>query len=136
MMRIIALVLLLLGTQFSATVFAPAEAGKAWLFWPFADDSKAWLGVVSGLPKQGGSVASPLLGGIATLCFLAAALGLFGILIPADWWRPLVLVAAVASTLLHISFFGIWALAPIAVDVVLLWGVLLRNWSVSTLTGS
>lgn len=136
MMRIIVLVLLLLGAQFSATVFAPAEAGKAWLLWPFAEDSKAWLGMVGRLPKQGGSVVAPLLGGIATLCFLAAALGLFGIIVPADWWRPLVLIAVVASALLHILFFGIWALAPIAVDVVLLWGLLLQNWSVSMLTRS
>lgn len=136
MMRIIVLVLLLLGAQFSATVFAPAEAGKAWLLWPIADDSKAWLGGVGGLPKQGGSVAAPLLGGVATLCFLGAALGLFGILVPADWWRPLVLVAVGASALLHVLFLGIWAIAPIAVDVALVWGVLLQSWSVSTLTGS
>lgn len=135
-MRIIVLVLLLLGAQFSATVFAPAAAGKAWLLWPFADDSKSWLSVVGGLPKQSGSVVTPLLGGVATLCFLAAALGLFGIVVPADWWRPLVLVAVFASALLHVLFFGVWALAPIAVDVVLVWGVLLQNWSVSTLTGS
>lgn len=40
MMRFVVLALLLLGAQFSATAFAPAEAGKAWLLWPFADDSK------------------------------------------------------------------------------------------------
>ncbi len=136
MMRIIVLVLLLLGAQFSATVFAPAEAGKAWFLWPFATDSKPWLGIIGGLPKQGGSIVTPLLAGVATLCFLAAALGLFGIAIPADWWRPLVLVAVVASALLHGLFLGIWALAPMAVDLVLLWGLLLQNWSVSALTGS
>lgn len=60
MFRIVALVLLLLGAQFSATVFAPAATGKAWLLWPFANDSKSWLGVVGGLPKQSGSVVTPL----------------------------------------------------------------------------
>ncbi len=135
MMRFVVLVLLLLGAQFSATAFAPAEAGKAWLLWPFADDSKSWLGIVGGLPKQPGSVVTALLAGIATLCFLAATLGLFGIAVPADWWRPLVVVAIVASALLHVLYFGIWAIAPIAVDAILVWGIATQNWSVSGLGG-
>lgn len=134
MMRIIVLVLLLLGAQFSATVFAPA-AGKAWLLWPFGEDSKSWLSIVGGM-KQSASPLTLVVAGVATLCFLATAFGLFGIVVPVDWWRPLALVAVVASILLHVLFFGIWAVVPIAVDVVLLWGVLLQNWSVSTLTGS
>ncbi len=135
MVRIIVLVLLLLGAQFSATVFAPAKAGAAWLLWPFAEDSQSWLGIVGGT-KQSASPLTLLLAGVATLCFLAAALGLFGIAVPADGWRLLVLVAVGASALLHVLFFGIWALAPIAVDGLLLWGLLLQNWSVSMLTGS
>ena len=52
---------------------------------------------------------------------------------PAHWWLPLVVVAAVASLLLYVLYFGVWALLPMALDAVLLWGVLARHWSVAGL---
>ncbi len=135
-MWIVVLVLLLLGAQFSFTAFAPAQAGKAWLLWPFAADSRPWLGFMGGLPQQGGSVVTPILAGIAGLCFLGATASLLGWFVPPDWWRPLVLVAIATSLVLFILYFGIWAIAPIIVDVALLWGVLVQNWSVSALRGA
>ena len=135
-MWIIVLILLLLGAQFSFSAFAPAGAGKAWLLWPFTSDSRSWLGVVGGLPQQGSSVVTPFLAGIAGLCFLAAAASLVGWWVPADWWRPLVIVASIASLLLFVVYFGVWAIPPIVVDVILLWAVFAQNWSVSVLRGA
>ena len=57
-MRYLILVLLLLGAQFSLTAFAPAE-GKAWLLWPFANNSKPILGFFGGLPKRGAASRLP-----------------------------------------------------------------------------
>jgi hypothetical protein len=133
-MRYVVLVLLLLGAQFSLTVFAPAE-GKAWLLWPFSNASKPIVGLVGGLPKQGGSAVAPILGGVAGICFLAAAVGLFWPGIPATWWPAVVGVAAVASGVLFVVFFGIWMVPPIIVDAILLWGVFLQHWTVAGLRG-
>lgn len=134
-MRYVVVVLLLLGAQFVLTAFAPAAAGKAWILWPFAADSKPMLRGIGGLPQQSGSVLIPLLAGVAGLGFLAAVLGLFGVIVPANWWLPLVVVSGVASILLHVLYFGVWALLPLATDVVLLWGVLLQHWTVAGLRG-
>jgi hypothetical protein len=134
-MRIVVIVLLLLGAQFVLTAFAPAAAGKAWLLWPFAEDSKPWLNAIGGLPKEGGSAVTPLLAGIAGLCFLAAVLALLGWFVPSDWFRPLVLAATVAALLLNGLYLGIWAIAPIVIDLVLLWGVFFQSWSVTALRG-
>ncbi|HBY96736.1 MAG: hypothetical protein M5U01_37725 [Ardenticatenaceae bacterium] len=135
-MRFVVIVLLILGAHFSLTPFAPAAAGKGWALWPFATDSKPWLSGVGGLPQQPGSALTPALAGVAGLGFLVAALSLFRLVIPADWWSPLVLVSTVASLLLYALYFGPWALLPMAIDAVLLWGMLVQNWSVISLGSS
>lgn len=86
-MRIIVLILLLLGAQFSATAFAPANVGKGWILWPFAADSKSLLGFVGGVPQQSGGGFTPVLAilpGLSTLGFLVEDVPLFGIQVPAN----------------------------------------------------
>jgi hypothetical protein len=135
-MRYVITVLLLVGAHFSLTAFAPAAAGKRWIGWPFDADSKPLPGGAGGLPRQGGAL-SALLAGVAGLGFLAAVVGLlFGVVIPADWWRALVTVSAAASILLYALYFSPLSLLPIALDVVILWGVLSQGWSMSGLRGS
>ena len=104
--------------------------------WPFAADSKSWLGFVGGLPRQSGSAVTPLLAGLAGLGLLAAALGLFGVLVPANGWPVLVIVSASASILLYVLYFRVWAILLIVIDAVLLWGVLAQHWSVALLRGA
>lgn len=136
-MRFLILALLLLGAHFSLTAFAPAPAGKATFYWPFAADSRPWLPFIGGLPQQSGSVITPLLAGLAGLGFLLAALGLFGWVLPAAaWWTPVVLIASIASALLHIFYFGMGAIIPLIIDAVLIGGVLLQQWNVTALRGA
>jgi hypothetical protein len=104
-------------------------------YWPFAADSKPWLGAVGGLPAHSGSFVTTLLAGLAGLGFLVAALGLFWSGIPSTWWPVLVLVAAAASILLYVLYFGIWAILPLLLDAVLLLGIIFRHWSASGLRG-
>ena len=73
-MQIILVILCLLGAQFSLTAFAPAQSGKAWVLWPFTVDSKPLLKGVGGLPRQPGSILTPVLAGLSGLGFLATAL--------------------------------------------------------------
>ena len=132
MMRIVLLILVLLGAQFTATAFVPTQPGKGWILWPFAADTKSWLGFTGGVPQQSNGVFLPLLAGlagIATLGFLAAAASLLGILVPAAWWPYLVPVAAIASLVLQIVYAGPLAILPILLDAVLLWGVLIQHWT-------
>jgi hypothetical protein len=126
------IVLLFLAAHFNATPFAPAPAGAAKFYWPFAADSKSWLTAIGGLPASGGIVTS-LLAGVAALGFVAALLALFGWLVPANWFAPAILAASIASVLLYVLYFGAFALLPIALDFILLWGVLAQGWSANGL---
>ena len=130
-MRYVVLALLLVAAHFAFTPFALAP--KAWIGWPFGADSKPIFSFVGGLPSQSGSVLTPLLAGLAGLGFLAALAALFGLVIPASWWRPLMLTAGIASALLYVLYFGKWSLLPLTLDAVLLWGVLAQGWSVTGL---
>ncbi len=132
-MRWAIFILLLLGTLFSLTVFAPAAAGKAGLLWPFAADTQPIVEFVGGPPGQPGSVVTPILAGVAAVFFLTAVVGLFWKAIPIDWWPVIVMVAATGSLLLYVLYFGVWMLAPILVDAVLVWGVLTKRWTAEAL---
>jgi hypothetical protein len=134
-MRIVVAILLLLGAHFSLTACAPAPAGRAWLLWPFAAGAQPILSGIGGLPRQSGSVLTPLLASLSGLAFLAAALSLFDRAVPAEWWLPLIVLATGVSILLHALYAGPWALLPLAVDALLLWGVLALHWSVPALRG-
>ncbi len=130
-MRLVITLLLVLGAHFSMTVNVPAAAGRAWIGWPFATDSHL-------LVNLGGNIApmTQALAPLAAACFLGAALALFGILVPASWWTPLVLVGSASSVLLFGLYLGPLAILPLAIDLILLWGVLGQAWSVASLHGS
>jgi hypothetical protein len=133
-MRIFVLILLLLGAHFAATPFVPAQ--KAWIVWPFGVDSRPVLAFVGGLPQQSGSVFVPAVAGIASLSFIAAIFALFGILVPGSWFVPAAAVGAVASIVLYVAFAGPWAILPIAIDLIVLWGVLVQHWTAVALRGA
>src|SRR5262245_29110799 len=120
-MRWIVFILLLLGALFCLTAFAPASAEKAGLLWPFAADSKPIVGFVGGLPGQASSIVTTFLAGVADVFFLAAVTGLFWKAIPTRMWPTLVIVAVATSMLLYVLYFGVWMLAPILADTILLW---------------
>lgn len=131
-MKILVIVLLFLATHFNATPFAPAPAGAAKFYWPFAADSKPWLTAIGGLPASGGIVTS-LLAGVATLGFIAALLALLGWLVPANLFTPAILAASITSVLLYVLYFGVLSLLPLALDAILLAGVYAWHWSVAGL---
>ena len=133
-MKILVIFLLILAAHFNATPFAPAPAGAAKFYWPFAADSKSWLAAIGGLPASGGIVTS-LLAGVAALGFIAALLALFGWLVPANWFTPAILTASIASVLLYVLYFGALSLLPLALDAILLAGVYTWHWSVAGLKG-
>lgn len=119
-MKYLLIAILIVGAHFSLTRFAASPAGKAWIAWPFAADSKPILPALGAI--------TPLAAGVAGSCFLAAALGVFGWLVPAAWVRPLVLAGSGASGLLYLAYFGPFAILPLALDAVLVWGEVSGGW--------
>jgi hypothetical protein len=65
---------------------------------------------------------------VAVAGYLFAALGGAGIVVPRTLWRPLVVVASVASATMLVGLFSLPAVPGLAIDAVLLWAVLARSW--------
>jgi hypothetical protein len=120
------LALLLLGAHLNLTALVPAAAGQGpppwWvgggLLWPFFADTGTLL-------PAGGirDVLTPILGITAALCLLLAACAFLHWLVPAPWFRGLVVTGAVTSIALQVVWISGWAVLPIAVDAALLWMV-------------
>ena len=128
-MRWLVIITALLGAHFALTAIAPGE--KALFYWPFAKDSKPSLDIL-------GSAAKPvtlLLSVVAGLGFLTSAMAILGWLIPPAWFYPLIILGAVASTLLFLLYIGVNALVPLAIDAFLLWGTFGWHWTAATLRG-
>jgi hypothetical protein len=130
--------LLFLGWHFATTFFVPAGGPQArgWVIWPFGRESRPLLsesrGVVAPHTVPGGPTPTLalILAAIASIGFLVALGALFGVVVPLEWWRPTVVLASAGSGVLFLLYLGPWALIPLLVDAVLVWGVLVRGWSV------
>jgi len=138
MTRWLAAGLLFLGWHFATTFFVPAGAPqvRGWVIWPFGQESRPLLSAFQGViaphtvPGEPARTLALVLAAIASIGFLVALGALFGIAVPLEWWSPAVVVASTASGVLFLMYLGPWALIPLLVDAVLMWGVLLRGWSV------
>jgi hypothetical protein len=67
--------------------------------------------------------------------YLLAALACAGIVVPRSWWRPLVVVASVASAIMLLGLFSVPAVPGLAIDAALVWAVLARSWRPTPLQG-
>jgi hypothetical protein len=78
--------------------------------------SKTWIPVRSWLfPKASKKTAAAIAAvfwGLATLGFIAAGLGFWGLILPGAYWRQLALLSAILSTLGTLIFSAIWPGAP------------------------
>jgi hypothetical protein len=64
-----------------------------------------------------------------------AAAALLRWLVPAKWFRGLIIAGAVLAIPLQIIWFTKWAILPILVNLVLLWAVFAKNFTVDSLRG-
>lgn len=119
--RLLVAIGIFIAANFCMSYIIPAPAGEyGWLLFPFgrADAIKTWtFGGIDGFAL----VLMLALAGIAVIAFFGAFLATFGWWIGADLWRPLVLVGTICSALLFFLHLGPWAVAPLALDAVLLW---------------
>jgi hypothetical protein len=101
--------------------------------WPFAGGDSwlaAGLGVAPGVVDDVAAVTVL----VTFFGFALAALTAVGLL-PARLWRPLIVVASVSSAVVLILFFTVGTLPGLAIDAVLLWAVLVRDWRPAPLIG-
>ncbi len=144
MLRIAATVLLVAAWHFPTTFFVPAGAPneKGWLAWPFGQQTRPAFDALSGIiaPSVPTATGTPTLAlaaaGIASLSFIVGVAALWGIVVPASWWQPAVILGTCSSLLLFIVYASPLALIPLAVDAVVLWGVFTQGWSVATFAGA
>lgn len=97
-------------------------SGGALLF-PFATSAPSrWVfGSLEGGPL---ALLIPImigLSGLAVLAFFLAFLATFGLWVPADWWRTLVIVGVASSTVLLVLHPSIWVAIPLALNAALAW---------------
>jgi hypothetical protein len=147
MVKIAITVLLIVAWHFPTTFFVPGGTGQpasdtGSLIWPFGRASGPILAGVPSFvaPSSLTSFTNPSIAmaaaGIASLAFLVALFSLWGVVIPADWWRGAAIVGSVSSIVLFVLYLGPWAIIPIAVDLFVLWGVFVQDWTQSTFTGA
>ena len=69
------------------------------------------------------------LAGIAVLAFFLGFLATFGLWVPANLWRPLILIGVAASTVLLVSHPSVWIALPLALNAGLAWVAWTSAWT-------
>ncbi len=95
--------------------------------WPFAIE-KSWLVTNLGVSVEFMQPVAVLLLTITVAALVGAGLAAIDLLVPAGWWPALVVTGAAASLLLLTLFFHPWLVIGVAIDVVLLYLVLVNGW--------
>ena len=95
--------------------------------WPFAIE-KSWLVTKLGVGVQVMQPVAVLLLTITVAALVGAGLAIIDLLVPSAWWPALVVTGAAASLLLLSLFFHPWLVIGVAIDVVLLYLVLVNGW--------
>jgi len=118
-----------------------AMAALAWLRVSPASNTGGWLAarswLVPSLPEP--YLVASAFWAAALVGFLLAAAGFWGVLVPADLWRPLAVVAAVVSIAGIVLFAGTWpsfnTIAALGMNVAVLVALLGLHWPPETLFG-
>ena len=130
--RLIAATAVFVAAHFVMGYVNPAAGGSGGaLIFPFASDAPTrWaFGQLDAGPMV---LLIPLLigvAGIAILAFFLAVLAALGLLVPANLWRPLVLVGVGCSVTLLLLHPSVWVLLPLALDAALAWVAWTSAWS-------
>lgn len=127
--RILVAAAIFLAANFCMSYIIPAPTpSPGWVLFPFGrtDAQATWtFGHIEGLPL----VLMLGLAAVAVLAFIGAFLATFNLWVPADWWRTLLLVGAGCSALLFVLHLGPWAIAPLALDALLIWVAWTSIWT-------
>ncbi len=97
---------------------------------------RAWLLTSLGLGEAVVRSFTILLWMAATVGFVAAGLGFFGILVPQGWWRTIAVASSAFSLLLIVLYWHPWFVVGPLLDVGILVALLWAHWPPETLVGS
>ena len=130
--RLIASAALFVAAHFAMGYLNPSAGGTGGaLIFPFATDAPSrWaFGGLDGGPLV---LLIPLMIGLAGIAVLAFALGIlatFGWMVPANLWRPLVLIGAACSVTLLVLHPSVWVLLPLVLNAGLAWVAWTTAWT-------
>ena len=132
--RLFAAVAVFVAAHF-AMGFINSSAGGAGgnLLFPYATDAPSrW--VFGSLDAMLGLLVPVMIGlaGIAVLTFFLAFLATVGLWVPADLWRPLILVGAVCSIALLVLHPSVYAVLPLVLNAGLAWVAWTSAWTPAT----
>jgi hypothetical protein len=82
----------------------------------------------TGVDSEAVKAVAVVLTSVTVAGYLFAALAGIGTVVPRSWWRPLVVVASVASATTLVGLIGLPVVPGLAIDAVLVWAVLARSW--------
>src|SRR6202795_484727 len=130
--RLIAAAALFIGAHFAMGYVNSSAGGIGGaLIFPFATDAPShWaFGALDGGPFV---LLIPLmigLAGIAVLAFFLGVLATFGLVVPTNLWRPLVLIGVACSVTLLVLHPSVWVLLPLALNAGLAWVAWTSAWA-------
>ncbi len=130
--RLIAAAALFVAAHFAMGFINPSAGGSGGaLIFPFAADAPTrWaFGTLDSVPFVFLVPIMIGLAGIAVLTFFLAFLATFGLWVPADLWRPLVVVGVACSGLLLVLHPSVWVVLPLALDAGLAWAAWTAVWT-------
>ena len=132
--RLLATTALFVAAHFAMGYLNPSAGGSGGaLIFPFATDAPSrWaFGSLDGGPLV---LLIPImigLAGAAVLAFFLGILATFGLWVPPDLWRPLVLVGVALSTTLLVLHPSVWVIVPLALNAGLAWVAWTSAWAPS-----
>lgn len=124
---IVALFLILHGLVHAILAMVPNPEAPGSDFATFF--SRSWLLGNLGLPESAVRIIALILAAIATIGFVAAGLGLLGILVPFAWWRPLAMASAAVSLLFLVIYWNSYLIIGVAIDILILAALIFTNWT-------
>jgi hypothetical protein len=132
--RVLAASALFVAANFMMAYINPSAGGSGGsLIFPFATDGPTrW--VFGSLDQGPLALLIPImigLAGVAVLAFFLAFLGTFGLWVPANLWRPLILVGVACSTTLLVLHPSVWVVLPLALNGALAWVAWTSIWTPS-----
>jgi hypothetical protein len=129
--RIVAAAAVFVAAHFAMGFINSSAGGSGGsLLFPFATDAPTrWaFGSLDGML----GLLSPVmigLAGIAVLTFFLAFFSSLGLWVPADMWRPLVLIGVVCSVALLVLHPSVYAALPLALNAGLAWVAWTSAWT-------
>jgi len=130
--RVVAAVAVFAAANFCMAYINPSAGGSGGsLLFPFATDAPTrWaFGGLDGGPLVFLVPIMIGLAGVAVLTFFLAFLATFGLWVPTDLWRPLILVGVACSATVLVLHPSVWAALPLALDAGLAWVAWTVAWS-------